>query len=431
MIDRSTPPPISNFEKVELNFPNPITLSNGISVWVVDKGDDEVNRLDLYIGGGTLEEPTPMLAYLSGILCFEGSASRSAEAISEAFDYYGAIKSAQPFDHCTLVSVSMANRHFKSITEIICDCICEPLYSPGECEIYKKSLASNLAIAQERVDFLASKAMKRLYYGAHHPAAREATPEGLMSITREDLLRFHREYYHPQNLRIIISGKVGEHELAVLEATFGAWQKKGQKVDESLEPPIVSGKEKLSVIDKKGAVQSGIEMCIRAIPRQHPDYFKLRLLVTALGGYFGSRLNMNIREEKGYTYGIQSALLGKKNDSVIIVYTSCATAHTRLLIEEVKREMARLRQQLMPADELAVVKQHMLSDLMKTLDTPFSIARYVGDWFTCGVYPEYFNKQVEAIVKCTPEDVLQVAQTYLLEEKMLIAIAGDEEKMQL
>ena len=98
MIDRSTPPPISNFEKVELNFPNPITLSNGISVWVVDKGDDEVNRLDLYIGGGTLEEPTPMLAYLSGILCFEGSASRSAEAISEAFDYYGAIKSAQPFD---------------------------------------------------------------------------------------------------------------------------------------------------------------------------------------------------------------------------------------------------------------------------------------------------------------------------------------------
>ena len=180
MIDRSTPPPISNFEKVELNFPNPITLSNGISVWVVDKGDDEVNRLDLYIGGGTLEEPTPMLAYLSGILCFEGSASGSAEAISEAFDYYGAIKSAQPFDHCTLVSVSMANRHFKSITEIICDCIREPLYSPGECEIYKKSLASNLAIAQERVDFLASKAMKRLYYGAHHPAAREATPEGLM-----------------------------------------------------------------------------------------------------------------------------------------------------------------------------------------------------------------------------------------------------------
>ena len=431
MIDRSTPPAISTFAKVELNFPEPITLSNGIPVWVVDNGDDEVNRIDLYIGGGVIEERTPLLAYLSGILCFEGNANKSAEAISEAFDYYGAIKSAQPFDHCTLVSLSSVNRHFRSTTEILFDCISEPLYSPGECEIYQKSVVSNLAIAQERVEFLASKAMKVKYYGSQHPAAREATPESLMAITRDDLLRFHQEYYHPQNLRIIISGKVGEQELAALDATFGAWQKAGMKVDDNLEPPIEPEGEPLSIIDKKGALQSGIEMCIRAIPRRHPDYFKLRLLVTALGGYFGSRLNMNIRAEKGYTYGIHAVLLGKKNDSAITIYTSCATAHTWPLIAEVKREMARLREELMPMEELATVKQHMLSELMKTLDTPFSIARYVGDWFTCGVFPEYFNRQVEAIVECTPEDVRKVAQTYLSDEKMLIAIAGDKEKMQL
>lgn len=431
MIDRRIAPPISGYKKVALHFPEPVMLRNGIPVWVVGDGDDEVNRLDVLVGGGAYQEQKPLLAYLAGMLCFEGNANMSAEAISEAFDYYGALKSAQPHDHCTMLSVSSLNHTFVHIADILRGCMQHPTYSPAECALYQQCIASNLATAMERVDYLASVELKRMYYGKHHPGAKEVTPDGVKGITGDDLKQFHQQYYHADNVRIVFSGKVTDREMKILDSTLGAWDNHGMKVDESVVPEIQSTSEKLSIIDKPEALQSAIEMCIPAVPRRHPDYFKLRLLVTAFGGYFGSRLNMNIREDKGYTYGIHAMLLGKSHEAVISIYSSCATDHTWKLIDEVKHEMARLREELMSEAELHTVKQHMLSELMKTLDTPFSKARYVGDWFTCGVYPEYFNNQVDAIMECRAEDVREMAQKYLLDDKILLAIAGDKEKIAL
>lgn len=427
MVNRSKQPEISGFQKVELQFPTPVTLQNGIPVWVVGDGDDEVNRLDLYMGGGGFEEQKPLLAYLTGLLTFEGNANQSAEQVAEALDYYGAVKSAQPYDHCSMVSLSSLNHNFSSTAKILFDGISTPLYPAQECELYVRRIASNVATVRQRVEYMANQEMKRLYYGANHPLAAEPTPEGLLSITNDDYKQFHRKYYNADNLRIVFSGKVTDKEMAVLDSTLGSWNVRGEKVDETQEPPFQPSDKMLSIIDKKGALQSAVGITIRAIPRRHPDYFKLRLLITALGGYFGSRLNMNIREDKGYTYGIHGFLSGRSNDSYISVVSSCATQFTWPLIDEVKKEMNRLRTEPMPAEELRTVKRHMLSELMKTLDTPFSIARYVADSFTFGIYPEYFNNQVEAILECTPADVMEMANKYLLDTKMRIVIAGDKQ----
>lgn len=429
MIDRTKQPDISSFNKVELNFPTPVTLSNGIPVWIVGDGDDEVNRLEIYVGGGCVQEPAPLLAYLTGMLTLEGNKNMSAEQIAEALDYYGAVKSAQPFDHCTLVSLSSLNNNFSSTAQILCDSITSPAFSSQECMLYQQRIASNVSTARERVEYMANEEMKRLYYGKSHPMASELTPEGLLSITTEDYKKFHEQYYNTDNVRIVFSGKVTDKEMGILDSTIGKWTKAGRKVDEAEEPAFQPSEKMLSIVDKKDALQSAIAITIRAIPRRHPDYFKLRLLIMAFGGYFGSRLNMNIREDKGYTYGIHGYLAGRSNDSFISVMSCCATQHTWALIKEVKNEMARLREQLMSADELRTVKQHMLSELMKTLDTPFTIAHYVGDSFTCGIYPEYFNEQVGEILACTPEDVMEMANKYLIDDKMRIVIAGDEQKI--
>lgn len=429
MIDFTKQPEIHDFEKVELNFPAPAELSNGIPVWVVGDGDDEVNRLELYVGGGGFEEAKPFQAYLTALLSLEGNARMSAQQVAEALDYFGAVKSAQPYDHCTMLSLSSLNHNFDSTAGILFDSISSPIFSEEECELYRRRLASNVATARERVDYLANIEMMRLYYGENHPLAAEVTPEGLLGITTDELRRFHQAHYNADNIRIVFSGKVTDREMKVLDATIGAWNVRGMADNSSVEPPITPSETMLSVIDKKGALQSAVGITIRAIPRRHPDYFKLRLLVIAFGGYFGSRLNMNIREDKGYTYGIHSFLSGRSNDSYISIMSACATQHTWPLIEEVKKEMQLLRTQLMPDSELTTVKRHMISELVKTLDTPFSIARYVADSFTVGLYPEYFNDQVRAIMACTPADVMEMANKYLLDSKMRIVIAGDKQNL--
>ena len=176
-------------------------------------------------------------------------------------------------------------------------------------------------------------------------------------------------------------------------------------------------------------MQSAIVMMIKAIPRKHPDYFKLRVLVTVLGGYFGSRLMSNIREDKGYTYGINSSLSGRAFDGYIGISTECDTQYTWQVIEETKKEMRRLQEEPIPQQELDIVKRHMLSDLVKTLDTPFNIGGYIGNMFCYGVYPEYFNEQVQEIINVTSDQLLTIAQRYFDLEKLRVVIACDKNKL--
>ena len=182
----------------------------------------------------------------------------------------------------------------------------------------------------------------------------------------------------------------------------------------------------LKVVDKPDAVQSAIAIAIPAVPRRHPHYFKLRVLITLLGGYFGSRLMTNIREEKGYTYGISAVLAGREHCSYIGISTECMTQYTWAVIDEIKVEMERLRNQLVTDEELNTVRQYMISDLVKTLDTPFSVASYVSSTITFGVYPSYYKDQVKAIEQVTPADLQEMARIYLREERMLIAVVGNE-----
>ena len=185
----------------------------------------------------------------------------------------------------------------------------------------------------------------------------------------------------------------------------------------------------LSIVDKPGAIQAAVSMAIQAIGRNHPDYLALRVLCTVLGGYFGSRLMSNIREDKGYTYGINAFLSGREQDGFVGVSTECDVHYTWQLIDEVKYEMQRLRDQLIPEAELALVRQYMLSDQVKTLDTPFSLASYVASTLLYGVYPEYFNRQIETILNITPQRLQQVAQAYLDLDRLRIVIAGDKSQL--
>ncbi len=424
MLDRTKQPEIKKFNEVKLDFPAPIKLSNGIPMWVIGNGEDEINRLTIYVGGGTYHDQVPLQSMFTGQMCLEGNRQMTSNQIAEALDFYGSFKSVQSYDHATGITLSSLNRNLEHTLPLLAACLDNPTFPEEEFNLFQQRLASNVATARRRVQFLANEEMKKLYYGKKHPLAQPLTAEGIMSVTLDDLKQFHSRHYNVNNCKIVFSGHITSREIAIVDHSIGQWKKTG-KVSDNCPSEIVPSSQMLSIINKENALQSAVNISLRAIPRRHPDYFKLRLLVTALGGYFGSRLNANIREKKGYTYGISSILAGRAEDSYIAISSQCATQYTRPLIEEVKKEMVLLQTQPMPVHELETVKQYMLSDLVKTLDTPFDIAGYVGSTFVFGIYPEYFNNQVKAILSMTAKDLMEMAKKYLLPEKMRIVIAGD------
>ena len=427
-IDRSTPPPIRDFGAFKLEVPAPITLSNGMKMWIAGNGEEEINKLSIYMTGGAFQESRPTQATACSIAVFNGNEKMTFAEIAEAIDYYRAWRSAQVYDNSTAFSISSLNENFDKTLPIFIESLRTPLFPDNEFEPIKRQLAVSCAMAREKVKYLANKEIMRLYYGKCHPLATDPTPDDINSLTGEHMRSFHFNFYKAQNCNLVFAGNVSDREIATVETVLGEWLPDGEPTPQ-MEPPFSPSAEMFKIVDKPGAVQAAIVMMLRTVPRQHPDYFKLRILTTMLGGYFGSRLMKNIREEKGYTYGISANHSGRAFDGYVGIATECDTRHTWNVIKEVHNEIKRLQDELIPQQELETVKRYMLSDLAKTLDTPFNIASYIGNMFCYGTYPSYLNDHVREIRNVTSRQLQDIARQYLDIAKLRTVIACDKSKL--
>lgn len=432
MPDRSKQPATHPFGAIELHYPTPVQLSNGIPVYCVGSEDaGELMQVTVYVKGGTFQEEKPLLAALTTTIILEGNTSMTAQEVNETLDYYGAVKSPGTHDYWTKLKLKSLSSNLRETLPVFGNCVMHPLFPEQEFELAKQNAASLLSNERLKVSELAQEEAQLLYYGPQHPLgkAKSVQPEDILHTRRQDLVDFHHNYFRPANARIVIAGKVGKRELETLEGTFGQWHDE-RPASELVHPVAASLQKKLSIVDKPDALQSAVVMLLPAIKRTHPDYFKLRLTVMALGGYFGSRLETDLREQQGLTYGISAMLLGRLDEAHIAVETECDTAYVGKVIAGVKRHMERMKHEPLPDAELNMVKMNMLSDLAKTLDTPFSKASYVSNAWVNGVYPTYFNEQTRAIAKMTAEDVMLTAQKYFDTSLMQVAMAGDKSKLE-
>ncbi len=426
MIDRSKPPVLAQFTDVHLDFPVCQTLSCGIPIWVIEGGDQDVCQISVYVSGGTMHESQPLVSLVTAQMVLEGTESFSSHDIAEQLDYYGAWKSAQNHDTMSQLTLSAMTEYYDRLLPIVVDAMGHATMPEEELDVYRRRYAASYATMRRRVKYLAGVELRRLYYGNDHPLVADVQPEQLLHMTRSDLWQFYTRFYHPSNCRLILAGRVTDQMLKATDQIFSQWidshDIKADPVDWTFSP----SQQMLSVVDCPGSVQAAVAMSIQAVGRSHPDYLALRVLCTVLGGYFGSRLMSNIRENKGYTYGISAFLSGREHDGFVGVSTECDIHYTWQVVDEVKREMQRLRDELVSEAELAMVRQYMLSDQVKTLDTPFALASYVASTWLYGVYPEYFNRQIDTILHITPERLQQVAVRYLNLDRLRVVIAGDK-----
>lgn len=430
MLDRSISPKITSFTDLKFDYPGFVTLSNGVKLYVLNSGDQEVNKFEVIYRGGLLEETKPLQSFVLASMLIHGSAEYSSQDVAEILDYNGSQFCATNHDNFTHISLNSLNKNFDTVLPVLKSILYGPSIPEREYNLLGSQIKSAYHTARQRVKYLSQMAGRKLYFGEKHPFSHMICDEDVDNLAIEDIMSFHRKYYKPENCVMVLSGKVDEKEIALIDKYFGQDSNHGD-LSEFVECERRASTTKNIVVDKEGALQSSVYMLQEAIPRNHPDYIKLRILVTALGGYFGSRLMQNIREDKGYTYGINAMLVGRRSGAKIVITSECDTAYTYLLVREVENEIRRIQDKLMSEEELDTVKNNMLSDLAKTLDSPFSMASCVSSNIIFSTGEDYFNRQIAEITKITTKDLQEVANKYLDVSKFYTAIAGDEKQLKL
>ena len=425
MMDRTVQPPVCEPESITIQCPEYRVLPNGIPLYVLNTGDNEVVRIDVLMKGGRWHQRLPLQALFTNRMLREGTMRYTSAEIAEKLDYYGAwleLSSAAEYAFVTLYSL---NKYLAQTLDVLASMVKEPLFPEKELQTVVNNNIQQFKVNSSKVDFLAHRGLAEAIFGKDHPCGRVVQESDYGNITSDVLREFYGDYYHSGNCSIYLSGKVTGDCLALIEALLGdePFGVCTRPVPRKSFAPVAM-ERKRTFIERPDALQSAVKMGMTTLDRNHPDYQKLRVLVTLFGGYFGSRLMSNIREEKGYTYGISAGLVSYPDVSSLIISTETANEYVELLIGEVYREIDRLQNERVPEEELAMVRNYMLGDLCRNYESAFSLADAWIFLQTSGLPSTFFDESLRAIKTITPKDIQRLAGEYLCKENLKEVVSG-------
>ena len=424
-LDRTLPPLLRPLEAFEILRPERLEMKNGMQLNVIRAGSQEVVRLDLLIGGGQWHQTQALQALFTNRMLREGTPTMTSAQIAEKLDYYGAWLDLSSSVNCGFVTLYSLNKYFPRTLAIIADMLMNPSFPEKELEVVLETNRQQFLVNSSRVEVIARKHFNRSLFGEEHPFGRFAVESDYGRITPEVLREFYRKYYHSGNCTVYVSGKVTPEIIRCIEEHLGnvPWGeiKKVQPL-ELIEPRQTT--EKHVFVEKADALQSSLKMGCFMMDRVHPDFLKARVMVTLFGGYFGSRLMSNIREDKGYTYGIGAGIVNCPGSGVLAITTEADNQYIDSIITEVYREMDKMCNDLAPQEELEMVRNYMLGDFCRSYEGPFSLSEAWIYTKTADLDDDFFVRQVDSIRSITAEEIRTLAQRYLCKENLIEVVAG-------
>lgn len=424
MLDRTQQPVTRPIEHIHIPEPRLIKAPNGMEIYILDMGDQEVVRIDLMFGAGKWEQPKLLVAMFANLLLKEGVEGMTSQEVAEHLDYYGAWLQPSATFHNSYVTLYSLNKHVDKTIPVLEKIVKKPLFPEHEFEVIRNRRKQQFRVDNEKVDVKAFNKFVELLYSKNYPYGNCATESDFDAFTREDLVDYHKRCYRSDNCRIILTGRVTDEIINQVTEHFGK-EKWGEEMhfEEMSFEPQASVPARVHV-DKPDAMQSAVRIGLPLVGRTHPDYPKLRVLNTLLGGYFGSRLMTNIREEKGYTYGIGSSITTLKYASYLSIATQTATEYTEPLIKEVFFEIDRLKEELVSAEELEMMKGYLMGEMARLFDGPFSIADAHQSLLANDMTTEYYYQMIDAIRSVTAEELRELARKYFINDHFYVVVAG-------
>lgn len=422
MPNRTVQPPVKDI--VSLTLPHPVLhhLDNGVVLYESNMGTQKILKLELVFFAGRPFEDKTLISRPTSRLLKEGTLHRTSAEIAEIVDFYGGTLS-MPYnlDTSNVVLYSL-NKHFEKLLPLIAEIITEPAFAEKELTTFKENSKQSLQVDLTKNDVVAYREITELIFGSDHPYGYNSLPESYTSIHREDLLRHFKKNYDLGNCIVFISGKTNAGVIDLLNKHLG--QIKTNTTRRIVNPDYTYKPPQVIKYERPNTVQTAIRIGRRMFNKTHKDFKGFYVLNTILGGYFGSRLMMNIREEKGYTYNIYSSLDSMLYDGYFYVATEVGNEFVDKTLEEIYTEFERLKTDLVKEDEMEMVRNYLMGTMMSMLDGPFNIAEVVKTMTIENLHYDDFEDLVRTITTISPEDLRSLAQKYLNKEDMFQVIVG-------
>lgn len=423
-VNRNVEPEIRIPESVNVLYPVRTTAGNGIKLYAIEAGEQDVIRLSLVFKAGTRLQSRPFVASATLNMLIEGTEKYTAREISEKADFYGAYMDTSIDRDYAVVNLCCLSKFLPQMLDVFEQMIVYPVFPENELEIYKNKRRHNLMIEREKVSFRARELFGEALFGKGHPYGTYYSYTEYDALKPANLRTFFKTHYHAGNCFAVSSGKITEKDqkliLEFLDHIPG-----GGVVSFVDLPPV---KSILKVREERpDAVQSAIRVGKILFPRSHPDFIGMQVLLMVLGGYFGSRLMSNLREERGYTYGVFATMINLESSGYMAVGTEVGAEFTQDAVVQIFHEMALLRKELVSPEELAMVKNMITGEFMRILDGPFGIADVTIENIQNENTNEYVNRYLKEVKEITPERLKALSEKYLTEEGFVTVVVGKPE----
>ncbi len=421
------PPPPLPPRPIKLPTTLETTLSNGLLVVVVADQRLPLVSYRLALRSGDAHDPAELpglVDMLTGLLT-EGTQSRSSREIADEVARLGATLQAGANSDYTTVAASSLTTFSDEILELLADVALRPVFPANEVELTKQNTKESLKQQRAQPSFLATEMVAKVMFGAHPYSVTAPTPEAIDATTREKLIEFHRSRFVPNNAVLVVAGDVDHDSLVQrIEDLFGNWQPGAVIGDDFPAPPTRTARSAY-VIDRPGSAQANIVIANSGITRTSPDYFPMLVMHTVLGANASSRLFMNLREEKGYTYGAYSSLDARRTAGTFRATAEVRTPVTGDSLKEFFYELGRIRSEPVSEKELADAKSYLTGVFPIRLETQEGLIDQLVQIKMFGLPNNYLNTYRSQIQSVTREQIQAVALKYVRPDEAGIVIVGD------
>ena len=411
MIDRALAPVYGEVENIELIRAKPLVLANGLKLFSIDGGEQDLVRIEFIFSNTNYDSAKPLQTFATNTMLNDGTSELSSTQIADKIDYYGAfLQTEYANDHST-VTLFTLNKHLANTLPIVKAIISDSIFPQVELDTLIRNQKQKLSVSLEKNDFLSRKTFSHVLFGdtlyGYDIAATDYD-----KLSRDQLNTYFKLAYQPKNCTVIISGKVNEDTITLIDKYFGSDWNNSIDVKEN-EFKFTTGSGQEHFLERADALQSAIRIGQVSINRKHADFPGLQVLNTIFGGYFGSRLMANIREDKGFTYGIVSALVSLKNTGYFFIASEVGAEVCSATLTEIEKEITLLKEQPVTEGELALVRNYMLGSMLGSLENSLSHADKFKNVYFSGLDYDYYKNYINTVRNISPDELQALANQYL------------------
>lgn len=415
MLNRTTPPYIKDAIEFDLQLKpyEKMVLDNGVEVYAINAGAQDVLQMEMVFYAGNSFEKNNAVAAATSYMLKNGTSTKTAFELNEHFEYYGAHCSRSCKHETASVTLHTLTKHLGVLLPVVKEMIVDSIFPEDEMAIYKQNSKQKLSVNLQKCDFVANRLIDAYVFGEDHPYGKYIVAADYDALTTKQLKDHFNQYYLNGHCVIFVAGKLPGNLFEVLNSQFGNLSLKpgGQLVTKKIAPAVT---KKYRVSNDPDGVQGAIRIARDFPNRHHPDFMKMMVLNTVFGGFFGSRLMSNIREDKGYTYGIHSYVQNHFQDSTaLLISTEAGKDVCEATVQEIHKEMEILREELIDDEELLLVRNYLIGSILGDLDGPFHI---IGRWKNIilnNLDEQYFHDSVKMIKTIPAEELKELANKYL------------------